>query len=119
MVLCHTQLRVSEMAEFATELTQFCNEVVEVVNCDEGSLDQSIQKINSVNKHESASTGEGAPFRKSALLVSTPGTFSKLIKPLAKIVGVKYHTAVLDKVDLIQAMDFKDELVDCGNSIME
>ena len=42
VVLCHTQLRVSEMAEFATELTQFCCEVVEVVNCDEASLDQTI-----------------------------------------------------------------------------
>ena len=72
-----------------------------------------------MTKNEAASAGDGAPFRKSALLVSTPGTFSKLIKPLAKILRVKYHTAVLDKVDLIQAMDFKDELVECGSSIRD
>ena len=37
IVLCHTQLRAAEMTDFAKELTEFCSEIVEVVNCDEGS----------------------------------------------------------------------------------
>lgn len=39
LVLCHASIRASEMVEFATELSQFCSEIVEVVNVDELSAE--------------------------------------------------------------------------------
>lgn len=44
LVLCSSQLRASQMYDFATELTVFCNEIVEVVNIDD-SQDNAIAKL--------------------------------------------------------------------------
>jgi len=36
------------MVEFATELSQFCNEIVEVVNVDELSAEQTVEKLTAI-----------------------------------------------------------------------
>ena len=35
VVLCHSSQRAADMVDFAKELSQFCAEIVEVVNADE------------------------------------------------------------------------------------
>lgn len=54
---------------------------------------------------------------KTTVLVGTPGRFASLTAQLSKAISVKYYAVVLDKVDLLQAMEFKEELVDLGGRL--
>jgi len=58
-------------------------------------------------------------FCRTALLVGTPGRYSQLAPILAKSIDIKMYAAVLDKVDLLQAMDFKDELIALGKVLID
>ena len=51
-------------------------------------------------------------FKKSVVLIGTPGNYVNLLR--SKKLHLKLHSVVLDKLDLLQAMDFKDELVEIG-----
>ena len=51
-------------------------------------------------------------FKKSVVLIGTPGNYVNLLR--SKKLNLKIHSLVLDKLDLLQAMDFKDELVEIG-----
>ena len=89
------------MAEFVTELTQFCSEIVEVLNFDEMPVDRALEKFTAVAKQVTKMQGTEMSFKKTLLLVGTPANFSKLAPRLAKRSPVKYFSAVLDKVDLL------------------
>lgn len=120
LVLCHSQLRAAQFYDFATELTVFCTEIVEVVNIDAGH-DDAIAKLQRVASASKASA-EGSPmvFKKSVVLIGTPGNFAALLRAKAfTSVGVSYHSVILDKVDLLQAMDFKDEIIEVAAIVKE
>jgi len=51
-------------------------------------------------------------------LVGTPGNFVKFMQKKNQV-PLKYYSLVLDKIDLLQAMDFKDELVEIGDAIKD
>jgi len=68
------------MHEFAKELTEFCNEIVEVINIDE-SQDEAINRLSEiVASGTSSAVGEGMAFKKSVVLIGTPGNFTHLLK---------------------------------------
>ena len=56
-------------------------------------------------------------FKKSVVLIGTPGNFVNLLR--GEKLQLKFHSVVLDKVDLLQAMDFKDELTEIGSSLKD
>lgn len=114
VILCHSQLRAAEMTDFTTELTQFCDEIVEVVNFDE-SIDDALAKLRIISAKTTSAEGTLA-FRKSVALIGTPGNFVKLLDS-AKL-KMKFHSIVLDKVDLLTAMDFKEEIIDIGSQLV-
>lgn len=59
-------------------------------------------------------------FKKSVVLIGTPGNFAALLQHKAfKSVGVSYHSVILDKVDLLLAMDFKDEIIEVAEIVRE
>lgn len=107
------------MQEFATELTEFCSEIIEIVNIDEDQ-DAAIAKMADIVRSGGTSAiGEGMAFKKSVILIGTPGSFAELLKKKAyAAMKVSYHSVVLDKVDLLQAMDFKDEIVEIAGSVL-
>jgi len=111
VILCHSQLRAAQLTEFTTELTQFCDEIVEVVNFDE-SIDDALAKLRLISAKTTSAEGTLA-FKKSVALIGTPGNFVKLLA--SQKLKMKFHSVVLDKVDLLQAMDFKDELLEIGS----
>jgi len=117
LVLCHSQMRSAEMTQFTTELTAFCDEIVEVVNFDE-SVNDTLAKLRLIYDKEPAADAEGTmAFKKSVVLIGTPGNFVNLLR--GGKLQLKYHSVVLDKVDLLQAMDFKDELTEIGSSLKD
>ena len=108
------------MQEFTTELTAFCSEIVEAVNID-ASQDDAISKLSQiVASGTTAAVGEGMVFKKSVVLIGTPGNFVTLFqrKEFAAM-KVAYHSVVLDKIDLLQAMDFKDEIIEVAEVVTE
>ena len=114
-VLCNSQMRAAEVTEFLTELTCFCNEIVEIVNVDE-SIEGCIAKLQQIKQQETSVEGS-IVFKKSVVLVGTPGNLLKLYGK--KNFTMKTHSVVLDKVDLLQAMDFKDEIVSLGDTLKD
>ena len=59
-------------------------------------------------------------FKKSVVLIGTPGNFSTLLaKKQYAAFNVAYHSVILDKLDLLQAMDFKEEIVEVANVLKE
>ena len=117
LILCHNALRSVQMAEFASELTQFCSEIIEVVNFDGLSAEQTLEKLDLIESKSKKMEGVDMAFKKTVLLVGTPGNFSKLAQRLGKAQKTKVYAAILDKVDLLQAMDFKEELLSIGETI--
>ena len=97
VVLCHSQLRSSTISEFTTELTQFCDEIVEVVNFDE-SVEDTLAKLRLVAKKTALAEGTLA-FKKSVALIGTPGNFLNLLR--SEKLKLKVHSVVLDKIDLL------------------
>ena len=90
-------MRASQVSEFATELTKFCDEIVEIVNFDE-SIEGTLQKMNDISTKQTSVEGSLA-FKKSVVLIGTPGNFTSLIS--RKEFSLHYHSIVLDKVDLL------------------
>ena len=87
---------------------------------DELSAEQVIEKLSSIASQETAMEGAvDLTFHKTAVLVGTPGRYSKLAPLLAKSLDIKYYASVLDKVDLLQAMDFKEELISVGDFLKD
>lgn len=85
------------MTEFSTELTQFCDEIVEVVNFDE-SVEGALAKLRLI--YDKTTSSEGTlSFRKSVALIGTPGNFVNLMA--SDKFRMKFHSVVLDKVDLL------------------
>ena len=73
-----------------------------MVNVDELSAEEAIAKLVAIANQESSLEGSSdITFRKTALLVGTPGRYSKLAPVLAKSIDIKHYAAVLDKVDLL------------------
>lgn len=105
------------MHEFVTELTAFCSEIVEVVNIDD-SVEDALAKMKSAEAKETGVEGVQQQFKKSIVLVGTPGNFVKFMQKKNQV-PLKYHSLVLDKIDLLQAMDFKDELVEIGDTLKD
>jgi len=64
-------MRAAMVAEFLTELTSFCSEIVEVVNVDE-SIEGCMSKLRLIKEKETSVAGSIA-FKKSVVLVGTPG----------------------------------------------
>jgi len=84
LFLCHSQLRAAQMHEFATELTAFCNEIVEVVNVDSVDEDAIVKLQNVASVAKSAAAGDSSSntpkvFKKSVVLIGTPGNFAALL----------------------------------------
>ena len=110
------------MTEFATEMSTFCNEIVDIINIDDTIQDEDtiIAKLLQIGKNNETSTGSSQAamiFKKSVILIGTPGSFSTLMSKnkFKTAIQLAYHSVFLDKVDLIQAMDFKEEVVEVAN----
>lgn len=100
--LCHSFVRCQEISEHLTELTSFCTNMVEVLNLDSSDLADAMLKIK---KSQQTSSDF-----KSRVLVMTPSLCCKLIEKNAfQNLGDCFST-VLDKVDLLQALDFGSDL---------
>ena len=96
------------MTEFVTELATFCNEIVDVINIDDTEQDETIAKLSQIscsNTSNATTTQDSIVFKKSVVLIGTPGSFSSLLttKKFRSSTSFKvtYHSVILDKVDLI------------------
>ena len=97
------------MTEFVTELATFCNEIVEFINIDDTEQDETIAKLSQIsscsNTSNATTTQDNIVFKKSVVLIGTPGSFSSLLtaKKFSSSTSFKvtYHSVILDKVDLI------------------
>ena len=101
VVLCHSFIRCAEVAETLNELVSFCTEMVDVVNLDSNDLAEVILKLK-------LSMQESGPMR-SRVIVATPSVALKL-KNKGIFDKMVCHSVVLDKVDLLQGVDFGSDL---------
>lgn len=103
MVLCHSFVRCQEISETIKEVTAFCSEIVEVVDLDTSDLTE-------VNLKLKKSIASSTPL-KSRVLIMTPSLAIKMQeKNSFKALG-NCHSLVIDKVDLLQALDFGTDLI--------
>lgn len=101
VVCCHSFQRCEEIADFCTQLVQFCPEMLEVLNLDSSELEDALAKLKSAQ-------------HKSRLIVSTPTIIQGLMNRGFFDSDKRRSMChlVLDKVDLSLAMDFEEELRD-------
>ena len=121
LVLTHSSLRSAEIEEFANDAIQFCNEIVTVVNLDDGDLDDVLETLAEAIKKAGMVPGVEASSEiknlgRSLFLVGTPARAAQILKKLTVIekqhceYRFKNHSIMLDKSDLLLAMEFKEEL---------
>lgn len=56
-------------------------------------------------------------FKKSCVLIGTPGSYTKMVRPLSGL--VKYHSVVLEKIDLLMALDLKEEMDEIADEVKD
>ena len=101
--MCHSFVRCQEISETIKEVTAFCSEIVEVVDLDTSDLTE-------VNLKLKKSIASSTPL-KSRVLIMTPSLAIKMQeKNSFKALG-NCHSLVIDKVDLLQALDFGTDLI--------
>jgi molybdenum cofactor biosynthesis enzyme len=103
VVLCHSFVRCEEISETIKEVTAFCSEIVEVIELDTSDLAE-------VNLKLKKSIANSTPL-KSRLVILTPSLAVKMQeKNLFNSLGT-CHSLVIDKIDLLQALDFGSDLL--------
>jgi len=113
LVLCHSFMRCGEVAEFVQELVGFCAETVQIVNLDTGDLSETMIKLKQAQEEAVEADSDFS----SKLIIATPTMALKLLeKDLLK--DLKCHSVVLDKVDLMQALDFSDDIQTVGQMLV-
>ena len=96
-------MRCGELAETVRDLVTFCPEMMTVINCDSGDFNEALLEI----KKPLTEMG-------SRIIVATPVTFQKMLKHLS---GMACQRVFLDKVELMQALDFSSELEQIGEKL--
>lgn len=103
VVLCHSFPRCSQVSETLKDVTAFCSELVEIVDLDTSDLTE----VNLKLKKSLASQTS----LKSRVLIMTPSLAIKLQeKGWFTNLGT-CHSLVIDKIDLLQALDFGGDLL--------
>lgn len=100
VILCHSFLRCQELADLAQDLVQFCGEMLEVLNLDSADSAECALKLKKSMQDKTA--------LKSRMLIMTPSIALKLKQQMGDLV---VQSVVLDKVDLLQALDFGADLI--------
>jgi superfamily II DNA/RNA helicase len=98
--LCHSFIRCGEIAETLTELVTFCADMVEILNLDSADLTETQLKLKKSMQNSTAI--------KSRILVMTPAMAVKMQPLLANMVC---QSIVIDKVELLQALEFTSDLL--------
>lgn len=114
LILCSSFLRVSDITEFCKELLAFCSEMVEVVSLQENDLKSNIQKIREGLKPTS---DEITANMKSLILVATPNLALEALRH-SSMSKIKIENVVLDKVDLLQAMELGSDCIELGKNLI-
>jgi hypothetical protein len=105
--LCHSFVRCNEIGETIKEVTSFCSEVIEVIDLDTSDLTEVNLKLKKSLANSSS--------LKSRIVIMTPSLAIKMQeKNLFNALG-NCHSLVLDKIDLLQALDFGSDLVKLNN----
>ena len=78
VILCHSFLRCQELADLASELVQFCGEMLEVVNLDSADAAECALKLKKSLQDRNA--------LKSRVLIMTPSIALKLQQPMKELV---------------------------------
>ena len=100
-MLCHSFVRCAEVADSLEELTSFCSELVDIVNLDSGDLAEVALKLK-------LSMQQSGPMR-SRVIIATPSLALKL-QAKNTFDQMQCQNVVLDKVDLLQALEFGSDL---------
>lgn len=103
VVLCHSFPRCSEVSETLKEVTAFCSELVEIVDLDTSDLTE-------VNLKLKKSLASQTPL-KSRVLIMTPSLAIKIQEKGSFASLGSCYSLVIDKVDLLQALDFGGDLL--------
>jgi hypothetical protein len=103
VVLCHSFVRCQEVSDTIKEITAFCSEMVEVVDLDTSDLTE-------VNLKLKKSLANSTPL-KSRLLIMTPSLAVKMQEKNSFASLGSCHSLVIDKFDLLQALDFGSDLL--------
>jgi len=101
--LCHSFVRCQEVSETLKELTAFCSDVVEIVDLDTSDPTEVNLKL------KKSLTGQSSI--KSRVLVMTPSLAIKLQEKGSFTSLGNCFSLVLDKIDLLQALDFGADLI--------
>jgi len=103
VILCHSFLRCQELADLSQELVQFCGDMLEVVSLDSADSAECALKLKKSMQDKNV--------LKARILIMTPSIALKLKLPLSDLI---LQSVVLDKIDLLQALDFGSDLVKLG-----
>ena len=111
-MLCNSALRCEDVTTFCSELVQYCPQMLEIINLNSDDFSDELIKLKELSKEDDLAI-------KSKVLVSTPGTVLKLIENGFFDGQRRMFNLIADKVDLLQALDFTDEMVEIGNFIQK
>ena len=113
-------MRCEEIADFITELTAFCDDIVQPVQVTSTPVDaiNELQALSTQINEAKAATELKPDKVRTAVLVGTPTNLLQMLGHRSwDEVETQCHSIVVDKVDLLQAMDFKQELLDVGDKL--
>jgi chaperonin GroEL (HSP60 family) len=87
--------------------------MLEIVNLNSDDFSDEMFKLKQLSKGD-----EEVPLAiKSRVLVSTPGTVQKMIENGFFDEKRRMFNIIADKVELLQALDFTDEMIEIGNFV--
>lgn len=109
-ILCHSNMRCTEMEGFLKELLVFCQDVSQTVDLFNGDKVEIIHRLKQVlaAKPDPADLKSSVKAR-CKVLISTPHMFLEVLK--ANKVPVKCHSLYLDKIDMHCALELSSELL--------
>ena len=84
--------------------------MLEIVNLNSDDFSDEMIKLKQLAKEDDLPI-------KSRVLVSTPGTVQKMIENGFFDGKRRMFNVIADKVELLQALDFTDEMVEIGNFV--